>query len=92
LTQERFYYACTGWVGRNPLLNYMLGNDIKTTRENQREHLERGLRALAGYTSNPRYYSVLRNFDASWDNLGRYINEYERISESWYNFMEGVNM
>ena len=90
--QDRFYYACTGWVGRNPLFNHILGNDLHATREHQRTCLERGLRALAGYTANPRFYGVLRNFDASWDSLGRYINEFERASESWYNFMEGINM
>ena len=90
--QERFYYACTGWVGRNPLLNHILGKDLKATREYQRDCLEKGLRALAGYTGNSRFYGVLRNFDASWDSLGRYINESERVSEAWNDFKEGVNM
>jgi len=90
--QERFYYACTGWVGRNPLLNHILGNDLYSTRENQRVHLERGLRALAGYTANPRYYSVLRNFDASWDSLGRYISEYELVLEAWNDFKKGIDL
>jgi len=90
--QERFYYACTGWVGRNPLFNQILGNDLHATKKYQRACLERGLRALASYTENPRFYGVLKNFDASWDSLGRYINEFERVSDAWYNFKEGVNM
>jgi hypothetical protein len=90
--QNRFYYACTGWVGRNPLLNHILGNDLYTTREYQRTCLERGLRALAEYTANPRYNSVLRNFDVSWDSLGRYINEFERITEAWTKFKEGLKL
>ena len=84
--QKRFYYACTGWVGRNPFLNYIRGADLEPAREYQREQLERGLRALAAYTSNPRYYSVLRNFDASWKDLGRYIDEYEQVLEAWEEF------
>ena len=91
-TQERFYYACTGWVGRNPLLNHILGNDLKATREFQRQHLERGLRALASYTSNSRFNSVMRNFEVSWDSLGRYINELDRVTEAWYNLMEGLKV
>jgi hypothetical protein len=86
--QERFYYACTGWVGRNPFLNYMLGNDLQSTKELQRGSLERGLRALAGFTSNPRYNGVLRNFETSWDNLGRYISEYEQVMDAWREFIE----
>jgi hypothetical protein len=81
--QERFYYACTGWVGRNPFLNYIYGADLQSARERQHESLERGLRALAGYTSNPRFYGVLRNFEVSWDSLGRYISEYEWVLEAW---------
>jgi len=88
--QERFYYACTGWVGRNPFFNYVLGNDLKETREFQRPHLERGLRALADYTSNPRFNGVLRNFDTSWDNIDRYISEFDQATEAWRKFMEGV--
>ena len=81
--QDRFYYACTGWVGRNPFLSYLHGNDLQSTREFQRERLERGLNALAEYTSNPKFLSVIRNFDASWDSLARYISEYERLLAAW---------
>ena len=88
VVQLRFYYACTGWVGRNPFLNYIRKNDLQTVRENQRVRLTKGLDALSEYTSNPMYKSVLRNFDASWDNLGRYISEYERVLESWNEFLK----
>ena len=90
--QKRFYYACTGWVGRNPFLNYIQGNDPQTAREYQRGRLERGLGALAGYTGNPIFQSVLGNFDASWDSLGRYIGEYERVLEAWGEFKERIGL
>ena len=87
-TQGRFYYACTGWIGRNPLYNYLCGNDTKAAREFQRERLERGLGALAAYTSNSQFYDVLINFDVSWGNLERYIREYEQVLEAWDEFIE----
>jgi len=90
--QDRFYYACTGWVGRNPLFNHVLGNDLRQTREFQRPYLEKGLRALAEYTGNLRYNNVLKNFDISWDSIGKYIMEFNRVSEAWNNFKEGVNL
>lgn len=90
--QTRFYYACTGWVGRNPLFNYILGNDLPSTKEYQRERLGRGLLALTEYTSNPRFRNVIDNFDASWDNLGRYITEFEKYSEAWEGFKERIGM
>ena len=89
-TQDRFYYACTGWVGRNPFLNHIRGNEPEPARSFQREHLERGLRALAEYTGNPRYYSILRNFEISWDNLNRYIFEYEFVLNAWGEFLERI--
>jgi len=91
-TQERFYYACTGWVGRNPFLNYLLGNDLKATRERQRKSLEKGLNALSKYSSNPKFKKVLRNFDVSWDNTDRYISEYERTREAWSVFTERLGL
>jgi len=90
--QVRFYYACTGWVGRNPFYNHIIGKDLQSTREFQREHLERGLRALATYTSNRRFLSVLRNFDVSWDSLGRYIDEFEQVSDAWEVFIEKIGV
>lgn len=86
--QERFYYACTGWVGRNPLLNYVRGADMQAAREGRRDRLERGLRAVAEFTNNPRYLGVLENFDTSWNNLGRYISEYERVMDAWSQFIK----
>ena len=86
MVQERFYYACTGWVGRNPFLNYLYGNDLQSVRESQREKLERGLRMLAAYTSNPRFNNVLRNFDVSWGSLERYVDKYSQVLEAWEEF------
>jgi len=92
LAQERFYYACTGWVGRNPLFNHILGNDIKETRDYQRKHLETGLKGLSSYTGNPVFNDVMRNFDVSWNSIDRYIDEFNRTSDAWNKFKEGVEL
>ena len=85
--QERFFYACTGWVGRNPFLNFIRGEDTDSIREFQREKLERGICALAEYTSNPIYHGVIRNFDASLDSLVAYVERYEKVLEAWDEFI-----
>jgi len=90
--QNRFYYACTGWVGRNPFLNFFRGEDLKAVREYQYAKLARGLKALAEYTSNPRFLSVMDNFEVSWNSIGRYINEYERTLEAWRELMKRSDM
>jgi len=84
--QDRFYYACTGWVGRNPFLNYLSGNDLSSTREYQQERLGIGLKALVEYTANPKFYEVAGNFQASWNSLERYISEYRQLLEAWEEF------
>ena len=88
--QERFYYALTGWVGRNPFLNHILGNDLIEVKERQRKHLEIGLKALAKYTSNPRYETVLGNFDESFNSAERYIKEFKQAKEAWQTLTDKI--
>jgi hypothetical protein len=64
-------------------MNFIRSADMKATREYQYAKLARGLRALKEYTSNPRFLGVLKNFEVSWNSIGRYINEYERQLEAW---------
>ena len=90
--QTRFFFACTGWVGRNPFYNYILGKDLKATREYQREHLDKGLKALSEYLQNPRYLRVLQNFDVSWESIDRYVNEFKTVSDAWEKFKEGTGI
>ena len=84
--QARFYYALTGWVGRNPFFNYILGNDIDQIRERQREPLIKGLEGLAKYTSNPKFKTVLGNFDESFKSADRYISEFKKTQQAWHTF------
>ncbi|MCL2080182.1 MAG: hypothetical protein FWH17_10185 [Oscillospiraceae bacterium] len=90
--QNRFYYACAGWVGRNPFFNYILGNDLNKTRQYQREHLKRGLSALSEYTSNPRFNKILQCFDVSWNSADRYISEFNKVNEAWESFKAKLKM
>ena len=90
--QERLFYASTGWVGRNPFFNYILGKDPQDTREFQRKHLEKGLNSLVKYTSNPMYHRVLECFDTSWNSLNRYISEFENVTEAWEQFKKGTQL
>lgn len=89
-TQERFYYACTGWIGRNPFYNYLLGGDPQEVRELQRRHLASGASALAEYTSNPRFLTLPDKLEISWNNLERYIREYNRLMDAWSEFAAKV--
>ena len=88
--QERFYYACTGWVGRNPFLNYLIGNDLEATKEYQKMRLIPGLQALSDYTSNPKFNTIIKNFEESWKSLDGQISEYEKVLEAWSEFTKRI--
>ena len=86
VTQKRFYYACTGWIGRNPFISALLREDERETRDFQRAHLSVGSTSLADYTSNPIFNTLVEKFDISWDSIERYKGEYERVQEAWSEF------
>ena len=79
-------YACTGWIGRNPLYNHISGNDTSEVRQFRRENLLVGIKALYEYTGNPCYLTLADKFDINWGSLARYIEEYERLLEAWAEF------
>lgn len=91
-TQDRFYYAIAGWVGRNPFYNYLLRKDFLESKELQREHFVRGIVALAKYTLNIKFNTLIDNFDESWSSLDRYVSEYEKVVLAWETFIERVGM
>lgn len=86
-TQKRFFYACAGWIGRNPFYNYLMGQDLQETRDFQRRHLAIGARALADYTSNSCFLTLPDKLETSWASLDRYISEYDRLLEAWSEFI-----
>jgi hypothetical protein len=84
--QERFYYACTGWVGRNPFYNYIMHKDLTATQELQHFNLQIGSKALAEYTNNYKFLTLPEKLEISWASLPRYVAEYEQLLEAWENF------
>lgn len=86
--QNRFFYACTGWIGRNPFLNYLNGMDLKLVRERQAYYLARGAKALSEYTANPSYNMLPEALEISWDSLPGAVDGYTRTLEAWDEFTE----
>jgi hypothetical protein len=86
-TQERFFYACTGWIGRNPFLNYILGNSLEQAMQRQRANLYAGVQALIEYTENERYSVLPRAFEAAWNNLPQMVLDYHETMDAWDEFM-----
>jgi hypothetical protein len=80
---DRFYNACTGWIGRNPLLNWLNGEDHKEMFEFQYENLKKGCKNISDYTGDKRYLELPDMLKASYMQLDIYISRYEDFQKSW---------
>jgi hypothetical protein len=88
--QERLFYACTGWLGRNPFLNWYLKEKNLISREKfknrykiQKEALEIGAPLLAEYAQNKNFILLPEIFSAAWLQLDQMVAGYENLSEHW---------
>ncbi len=86
--QRRFYYACTGWLGRNPFMNWLRGIDPGVERERREKALEEGALALFRYTGNPLFCTLPENFRAAYDSLPDMIDQYRSTRDAWAAFVE----
>lgn len=81
--RDRFFYACMGWIGRNPFLNWMHGKDVSKVYENQRKNLIKGEKALANYLDDDRFLKLSEALDISYGQVDKMIQDYENLLESW---------
>ena len=88
--QERLFYACTGWLGRNPFLNWYLKDKNIISRKNfkkiyksQKNALKIGAPLLAEYTGNDDFNLLPEIFSAAWLQLDQMVENYENLSENW---------
>lgn len=81
--RDRFYYACTGWIGRNTFLNYMNGCDFEAIYEWQRSLLEKSACEVACYLNDERFSRLVGALDSAYGELPRMVDEYECTLESF---------
>jgi hypothetical protein len=86
--RDRFFYTCLGWIGRNPFLNWLKGEDVKEVKKLQKEKSLIGSRAIASYLRDERFLILPEALEESYNNLGRIINEYENTMKAWDNLIE----
>jgi hypothetical protein len=91
--RNRFYYACLGWIGRNPFLNWFLierglqDGDLGPIFARQEECLARAAPKVAVYLNDERFLSLPQAFATARNDLGRVIGEYHRVADSWKNLV-----
>ncbi len=84
---DRFYYACMGWIIRNPFLNwirnkYSLATD-EINIEKRYESLVIGSGSAANYFNDERFMKLPKAFELSYQKLNNDIKHYENLMLAW---------
>ncbi len=87
--RDRFYRACLGWIGRNPLLAWRM-SELGTLESSLDEELERQRRGLryggemaARYLSDDRFETLADALESSVDALPQSIARYRSLMSGW---------
>jgi len=89
--KDRFFYACLGWIGRNPFLNWLKGEDIKEVKNKQKQNLVIGSKSVASYLGDKRFLILPEALEISYYNLKRVISEYKSTTKAWNSFLDKLN-
>jgi hypothetical protein len=87
--RDRFYNACLGWIGRNPLLAWhraelgTLEISMEAEFERQRDGLQIGGEKAARYLSDHRFESLADALDSSVAALPQTIARYRSLMTGW---------
>lgn len=87
--QRRFYYACLGWIGRNPFLTWFLSkmrsNEAQYKQEMRRQakNLSTGAKKAARFFENPQFERLPEALKVSMATLPESIERYRRLVEGW---------
>jgi len=86
--KDRFYYTCLGWIGRNPFLNWLKGEDVEEIKNRQKKNIIIGSKATASYLNDERFLILPEALKISYHNLERVISEYKDTMTAWNDFIE----
>ncbi|MBN2897987.1 MAG: hypothetical protein JXO44_04340 [Clostridia bacterium] len=81
--KDRFFFACMGWIGRNPFLNWMEGVPIDEMYKRQKAALAIGAPAVAEYLNDERFLRLPEALERAYDRLNYTILEYNRFLLAW---------
>jgi hypothetical protein len=87
--RERFYWACLGWIGRNPFLTWFRSkvsqkkDHFQEEMKRQAECLSVGSAKAARFFEDPKFLSLPAALEASMSMLPESIARYRRLVDSW---------
>jgi hypothetical protein len=86
--RDRFYYTCLGWIGRNPFLNWLKGEDVEEIKNRQKKNVIIGSKAVSSYLNDERFLILPEALEISYQNLERVISEYKITMRAWNDFIK----
>jgi hypothetical protein len=94
--RDRFYWACLGWIGRNPFLSWYLDQigalktDLRSETTLQRIGLEVGGEKAAAFLRDDRFKDLAAAFEISFKALPQAIDRYQKLMQSWQLLLRAV--
>ena len=89
--KDRFYYTCLGWIGRNPFLNWLKGEDIEEIKNRQKKNIIIGSKAVSSYLNDERFLILPEALEISYHNLEGVISEYKNTMRAWNDFIKKLD-
>ncbi|RLC51083.1 MAG: hypothetical protein DRZ79_03350 [Candidatus Cloacimonadota bacterium] len=85
--RNRFFYACMGWVIRNPFFNW-IRTDYFPKREKKDYHerlraLRKGSKAAADYFSDERFLKLPKAYKMAYEKLESDIEHFHKLLDTW---------
>ncbi|HEY43370.1 MAG TPA: hypothetical protein G4O11_05240, partial [Anaerolineae bacterium] len=91
--RDRFYWACLGWIGRNPFLTW-----FRAKMSQKKDHFEEEMKRQAGglsvgaakaasFFEDPQFEKLPAAMEASMSVLPESIARYRRLVDGWVKFI-----
>ena len=88
--KDRFFYACMGWIGRNPFLNDIRGLNPKSCYELEHHYLLEGAKAISQHLDDDRFNLLPKAHEIAYRQLDDMKAEFERFKTSWFEFIRRI--
>lgn len=85
--KDRFFYACMGWIGRNPFLNDLKGMNAERVYEVEHEHLLASAEKVSKHLKDDRFLILPKAHKIAYENLNNIKDEFECFRNSWFEFI-----
>jgi len=86
--KDRFYYACIGWIGRNPFMYWINNVDTRKMYEIQREKIKLVSKDFAKHINDSRFEILPEALENSYRRLDEVVEEYNIFCDNWYKIVQ----